>query len=166
MAVWAGQNDQEEAMTAPAPCPDCDGRGFNYSDPDHRKIICTSCDGPEDGEEEKMSKQGPFDKAIEILKWALDNSLASQASPETAHQCKSLASAIRVLTDYHRWAKLIEAAGKLNKAHATEWLNLADVKSDDMPKGYDPLAFWMRHDKLAILRIIESIPDAKDNRHG
>ncbi len=26
-------------------CKDCDGRGYNYSDPDHRQLRCTTCDG-------------------------------------------------------------------------------------------------------------------------
>ena len=130
-------------MTAPAPCPDCDGRGFNYSDPDHRKIICTSCDGPEDGEEEKMSKQGPFDKAIEILKWALDNSLASQASPETAHQCKSLASAIRVL----------EAVGKINKDYELDALSMICEQAD---------VDWEGRFVKDLRRLIEALPDKED----
>jgi len=26
-------------------CPDCEGRGFNYSDPDGKQLRCDRCDG-------------------------------------------------------------------------------------------------------------------------
>ncbi len=32
-------------------CPDCDGKGYNYSDPDHKQLVCARCDGT--GEIEK-----------------------------------------------------------------------------------------------------------------
>ena len=27
------------------PCPDCDGLGITYGDPDGRQLICSTCDG-------------------------------------------------------------------------------------------------------------------------
>lgn len=90
-----------------------------------------------------MSKQGPFDKAIEILKWALDNSLASQASPETAHQCKSLASAIRVL----------EAVGKINKGYELDALSMICEQAD---------VDWEGRFVKDLRRLIEALPDKED----
>ena len=26
-------------------CKDCDGRGYNLSDPDGKQLVCTTCDG-------------------------------------------------------------------------------------------------------------------------
>lgn len=34
-------------------CPDCEGRGYNYSDPDHKMMECTTCDGAGELEEEE-----------------------------------------------------------------------------------------------------------------
>lgn len=36
---WIEERDRKR------PCCDCEGRGFNYSDPDGRQLICSTCDG-------------------------------------------------------------------------------------------------------------------------
>jgi DnaJ-class molecular chaperone len=40
-------------MSEPKSCPDCEGRGYNYSDPDHKQLVCDSCDGQGEVDEEE-----------------------------------------------------------------------------------------------------------------
>jgi hypothetical protein len=104
-----------------APCPDCGGKGYSYSDPDHRQIVCTSCDGPKDIKEEKVSetKKGPFDLALEILeqeKRDISKGFERLGREGERQKCmEEILAATRVLGEYPKWAKLIEAAGKVDK---------------------------------------------------
>jgi len=68
-------------MSDHKPCPDCDGRGFNYSDPDRKLLVCGMCGG--DGElEEAMSKKYSTDELEKIVLQIYDilHDLISNAS--------------------------------------------------------------------------------------
>ena len=53
-------------MSDHKPCPDCSGRGFNYSDPDRKLLACGMCNG--DGElEDKMSEKYSTEEMIAYL---------------------------------------------------------------------------------------------------
>ncbi len=38
-------------------CLDCDGKGYTYSDPDHKPLWCGRCDGTGEIEEEECQNQ-------------------------------------------------------------------------------------------------------------
>ncbi len=123
-------------MTASAPCPDCKGRGFSYSDPDHRKIVCTSCEG----EAMSETKKGKFDAAIEVLEEDIVDARYNGCESEE-ESCKL---AIRVL----------DAAGKVDKDKCL------DVLVNDLALSLEDQFF---NQKLSYVRqiraLIESLPD-------
>lgn len=46
------------------PCPDCGGRGYSYSDPDGKQLVCQTCGGDDTDSATFMG----MDKAIELMR--------------------------------------------------------------------------------------------------
>jgi len=110
-------------------CPDCEGRGFNYSDPDGKQLVCQTCGGQEymskpypgipagildeDLEEYMNEKGGPFDAAIDAIRnW---QRVIEPYAEMHIEEIANLEEAVHVLLDWPKWEPLIKAAGRVNK---------------------------------------------------
>jgi len=74
------------------PCPDCDGRGYTYSDPDGKQLICQTC-----GETDSAAFAGmdAADKTtmkdlLKALELIFSRDDPDEASPEDRKNAKSI----------------------------------------------------------------------------